>query len=108
MTAPMRTPSAPPPGVRRRQRATVNAPILYVADPWQDWKRHYARLRNSRMVRLWGGGRPVVLTMCGLLGQTGTEVRRVEDCEDCKRARAKEQPATSEMRRPSCKREAAA
>ena len=96
----MRTPSAPTPAVRRRQRATVNAPIFYVANPGQDWKRHYAQLRNNRMVQLWDGGRPVVLTMCGRLGQTCTEVRHAEDCEGCKRARAEEQSATVEMQRP--------
>lgn len=108
MTTPMRTPSAPTPVLRRRQRATVNAPIFYVADPWQDWKRHYAQLRNNRMVQLWGGGRPVVLTMCGRLGQTGTEARHAEDCDGCKRARAAEQSATVERQRPLRKREVAA
>lgn len=108
MTTPMRTPSAPAPASHRRQRTTVNAPIFYVANPWQDWKRHYAQLRNNRIVKLWDGGRPVVLTMCGLLGQTGTEVRHAEDCEGCKRARAEEQSVTVEMQRPLREREVAA
>lgn len=86
----------------------MNAPIIYVADPWQDWKRHYARLRNDRMVQLWDGGRSVVLTMCGRLGQTGTEVRHAKDCEGCKRARAEEQSDTVEIQRPQRKREVAA
>lgn len=108
MTTPMRPPSAPTPAVRRRQRATVNAPIIYVADLWQDWKRHYAQLRNNRIVQLWDGGRLVVLTMCGRLGQTGTEGRHAEPCEGSKRARAEEHSATVEMQRPLRKWEVAA
>lgn len=81
------------PAARHQYRLTVGSPVFYVADPWQDWKRHFAQLRDNRMVKLWGGGRPVVLTMCGLLGQTGTVVRHAEDCVDCRQARADEQAA---------------
>lgn len=108
VTAPMRTSPAPTSAAHRRQRTAVNAPIIYVADPWQDWKRHYAQLRHNRTVQLWDGGRPVVLTMCGQLGQTGTEVRHATDCEGCKHARTAEQSATIEMQRPLRKQEVAA
>lgn len=91
----MNVPSTKQPGsapaTSHKQRSVVGAPIIFLADPWQDWKRHYARLRNNQMVNLWSGGRPVALTMCGLLGQAGTDVRHAEDCDGCKRSRASEE-----------------
>lgn len=83
------------PATSHKQRSAVSAPIIYLADPWQDWKRHYARLRNNRVVNLWSGGRPVALTMCGLLGQAGTDVCDAEDCDGCKRSLAEEKQATA-------------
>lgn len=74
------------------------APPSYVADPWQDWKRHIARIRGRRMVTLWRGGRPVVLTMCGMLGQTGTDVRHAKDCAACHQVRTDEQSSAAKAR----------
>ena len=94
MNTPITKQTGAAPATNHEQRSAVGAPIIYLADPWQDWKRHYARLRNNHVVNLWGGGRPVALAMCGLLGQAGTDVRHAEDCGGCKRARDAEKSVT--------------
>ena len=107
MTTTRRTLPQTDPAARHRYRSTVPAPVLYVADPWQDWKRHFARLREGRMVKLWDAARPVVLTNCGLLGQTGTDVRDAEDCEHCQQARVDEQSAAAQEMPPTREQKAA-
>ena len=107
MTTTRRTLSQSEPAVRQRYRSTVPAPVFYVADPWQDWKRDFAQLRDGRMVTLWHAARPIVLTMCGLLGQTDTDVRDTEDCEHCQQARANEPSAAAPAIPPTREQKAA-
>ncbi|KGI79334.1 hypothetical protein IL38_23785 [Actinopolyspora erythraea] len=86
--------------LQRRRRATIGGPIIYLADPWHDGLRHYARMRNKGLVELFHtGGRLTALTLCNGVGEIGTATGGTRDCPTCQAIRADEDAAARQIQR---------